>query len=152
MSILEGVSLINGPRQYLWYRNTKEDKNLKTNIKVYFKKWNFTKKIINLKISTLVFPSNAFHVGDNYSKKKLITNSDMIHSDPRNRLKTQQEIFCECHNCIIAGRIQSNLKNEGETFFLKTKFKMYIQNNDHLSGHIYKLLFIYNTGTEQIAG
>lgn len=39
--------------------------------------------------------SFSFPVGDNYSMTNLNTSADMIHSNPRNGLKTQQEMFCE---------------------------------------------------------
>lgn len=49
----------------------------------------------------------------------------------------------------VIRRIKSDLKKEGSTF-KKDEFKMLLQKQDHLLGHIYKLLLKNDAATEQI--
>lgn len=51
---------------------------------------------------------------------------------------------------LITGKIQNNLKEEGGSMRKMTECNIYIQNQDNVLGCIYKLLFKYDTETEQI--
>lgn len=84
-----------------------------------FDKLNSAKGILISTIPPLAFPSNAFHVRYNYSKKNAITHADMVHSDSTNSIKTQQVLLIEGWKIPgmmylqTSGRRKSNLNKKG---------------------------------------